>query len=140
MEKENDTLKAGLAGQEPAPPVSEELAKIIEESAIEGLNGAILVFLQRRRYPLDDDRALKFAELITSEFGEGETVKRYPLTKSIKFYVNSALVDGTQTFSALHLNGEENNLRKLIRVIVSGEMLTVMQEKLEEVMKAYNEL
>jgi hypothetical protein len=120
--------------------VSGEVDKIIEESSVEGLNGAMILFAQKRGFSLDDPKTVRFAQCITAEFGFGKEGELYPLSKSIAEPVREALRQGRGTFLQLYAGGEEQNLRKLIRVIVSGEALNVMQDKLEEVMKFYHEL
>lgn len=105
---------------------------------MQGLNGGIILFLRKRGLEADAEVAGKFAGLITAEFGPEP--KAYPLSKSISEPIREALNLSMDNFAALYNAGEEDNLRKLIRVIVSGEMLTVMQEKLEEVMKVWNDL
>lgn len=139
MEKTNGI--ATEAGDESsAASLNDTIDKIVEESALEGLSGGIYLFCHKRGLVVGDDKTKRFAQLITAEFGTPEEAKLYPLSKSIAEPVREALRQSREVFCQLYAGGEENNLRKLIRVIVSGEMLNVMQDKLEEVMKTYNEL
>ncbi len=137
MEKENNTATESV---QPTAAPAVGIEALIEESAMQGLNGGILLFLKKRDLDFDGPGAVKFAQLITAEFGTVEEAKDYPLSESISGPVREALKSSHDVFCHLYAGGEEDNLRKLIRVIVSGEMLTVMQNKLEEVMKVYNDL
>lgn len=141
MEKENSNTETPLAIQAIATPViSETLGRLIEDCSVQGLNGAIIVFLRKRGLADNEEVAVKFAQLITAEFGTEEEAKSYPLSASIAQRIREALNQSVEVFIKLDSAGEEENLRKLVRVIVSGEMLIVMQDKLEEVMKVYNDL
>jgi len=120
-----------------------KLQDIIEEESLNGLGATILVFANKRGLDLgkpDSGKLHKFGKLLTAEFStDEEERKAYPLTKSIKNEVDWALTQGQPSFAALYAHDEEENLRKLIRTIVCGEMLNVMQDRLEEVMKTFSE-
>ncbi len=109
---------------------------------MEGLNGGIILFLRRRGLgEAGDEKSQKFASIMTAEFAMDEKEKSlYPLVGSIAQPVRQALGQSQEIFQALYEAGELDNLRKVIRLIVSGEMLTIMQEELEMVMKTYNAL
>lgn len=115
-----------------------KLQDIIDEESVNALGATMLVFARQRG--LLDRKLDKPAALITAEFSTiEEERKTYPLTKSIKNEVDWALTQGRPSFAALYAHGEEDNLRRLIRTIVCGEMLNVMQDRLEEVMKTFGE-
>ncbi len=139
MEKKTDTTETQVAIRTtPASLITPELAKVIEDESIHGLNGGMLVFMRKRGMDYSNEQAVKFADLITAEFGPKESADTYPLSKSMAKPIRAALDESLDTFVCLHKAGEEENLRKLIRVIVAGEMMIVLQECLEEAMKAYN--
>ncbi len=120
----------------------QSVEEIVESESLNGLGATILVFLRKRNLSesMPQDNINRFAAVITAEFSNDEEERKtYPLSKSIKQEVFWALEQGKPSFKALYDHGEEENLRKLIRTIVCGETLNVMQDCIEEVMKTFSE-
>lgn len=143
MEKETNARETGLAESTAAASINDINGPdvIIEQSAVEGLDGAIKIFLRTRKIPLSYDSAVRFAQLITAEFSPNEEERKlYPLSKSIKANVEEALRQSSETILALHKAHEIELARKMVRVIVSGEVILVIESEMANVMKICNEL
>lgn len=112
------------------------LQEIIDEESLNALGATMLIFYRKRG--LNETNIVEFSKKITAEFAPDEAEKNtYPLGKSIWLEVHWALEQGRPSFAALYAHGEEDNLRKLIRTIVCGEILNVMQDQLETVLEVY---
>lgn len=112
-----------------------KLNEIVNLAAMEGITGGVARFLQARRVEYTVDSLLSLVDLLTKEMEDGQ--KELPLGESLAIPIASA-VDLSQPFLIQLLDhGEEDNIRKTIRVIAAGEIMPILDKHAGKVIELH---
>ncbi len=126
------------------PEDQEAFYALLNEGVLQGLDGGIRLFLQKHQLKTEKgatglDTHWIFAQHIIAEWPtlgkDGEAVNSsyaYPLKESIKAPVDKLLEENAQTLGILFFSEERETMLKLVRVIISGAVVEVLNRNKDD--------